>query len=337
MSALPIDWPSPDHDVGAHGAGRRHEAERHGLGEHRDQQRAVLVRLLGDRRADRAGLPKTSGVCTTTQERCRRSASRVLAPCTSGGRATTSSLAMRERVSPRRRSADAGRPRAPALRRLVTRCAISTASPVPVEPSYMEAFATSMPVSAATWVWNSNRILQRALRDLGLVGRVAGQELRALDQVIDGRRHMVLVGAGADEERHRRGRRRSGGHASEDALDLELALAARQVERLRRSSLSSARRRTGRRYRRRRSGRASRRGRCRQEADSASAILGSGAAPTTTSVCTELAMKHPRGEVMQWHPSGRAWRPRTIAGPGHLGDEELARSFLVITPTASSS
>ena len=54
-------------------------------------------------------------------------------------------------------SADAEPPESTALRRLVMRCAISTASPVPVEPSYMEAFATSMPVSAATWVWNSNR------------------------------------------------------------------------------------------------------------------------------------------------------------------------------------
>ena len=42
--------------------------------------------------------------------------------------------------------------------------------------------------------------LQRALRDLGLVGRVGGQELAALDQMVDARRHMVAVGAGAEEE-----------------------------------------------------------------------------------------------------------------------------------------
>jgi hypothetical protein len=48
-------------------------------------------------------------------------------------------------------------------------------------------------------------ILQRTLRDLGLIRRVARQELRALNQVIDGCRHMMLVGARADEERHRRG------------------------------------------------------------------------------------------------------------------------------------
>jgi hypothetical protein len=44
-----------------------------------------------------------------------------------------------------------------ALRRRVKRCAISTASAVAVEPSYIDALATSMPVNIATWVWNSNR------------------------------------------------------------------------------------------------------------------------------------------------------------------------------------
>jgi hypothetical protein len=42
------------------------------------------------------------------------------------------------------------------LRRRVTRWAISIASAQAVEPSYIEALATSMPVSSATWVWNSN-------------------------------------------------------------------------------------------------------------------------------------------------------------------------------------
>jgi hypothetical protein len=40
--------------------------------------------------------------------------------------------------------------------RPVIRSAISTASAVAVEPSYIEAFATSMPVRIATCVWNSN-------------------------------------------------------------------------------------------------------------------------------------------------------------------------------------
>ena len=75
------------------------------------------------------------------------------------------------------------------------------------------------------------QVLQRPLRDLRLVGRVARQELRALDQMIDGRRNMVLVGACADEERHRGGRYVLCRHPRHDALDLELALAARQIER----------------------------------------------------------------------------------------------------------
>src|SRR5512139_300517 len=43
--------------------------------------------------------------------------------------------------------------------------------------------------------------LERALRDLGLVGRVAGQELAALDQVIDRGGDVMPVGAAAEEER----------------------------------------------------------------------------------------------------------------------------------------
>ena len=42
--------------------------------------------------------------------------------------------------------------------------------------------------------------LQRALRDFGLVRRVGGEELAALDQMIDARRHMVAIGTRAEEE-----------------------------------------------------------------------------------------------------------------------------------------
>ena len=34
---------------------------------------------------------------------------------------------------------------------------MTAASAEAVAPSYIEALATSMPVSIATWVWNSNR------------------------------------------------------------------------------------------------------------------------------------------------------------------------------------
>ena len=39
--------------------------------------------------------------------------------------------------------------------RPVSRTAIVTASAAPVDPSYIEAFATSMPVSSQIMVWNS--------------------------------------------------------------------------------------------------------------------------------------------------------------------------------------
>jgi hypothetical protein len=44
--------------------------------------------------------------------------------------------------------------------------------------------------------------LQRALGDFRLVRRVAGQELAALDQVIDAGGDVMPVGAAAEEERH---------------------------------------------------------------------------------------------------------------------------------------
>ena len=42
--------------------------------------------------------------------------------------------------------------------------------------------------------------LQRALRDLGLVRGVARQELAALDDVVDARRHMMAIGAATEKE-----------------------------------------------------------------------------------------------------------------------------------------
>jgi hypothetical protein len=50
------------------------------------------------------------------------------------------------------------------------------------------------------------QVLQGALRDLRLVGRVGGEEFRPLDQVIDGARHMMLVGARPAEEGRGAGR-----------------------------------------------------------------------------------------------------------------------------------
>ena len=72
-------------------------------------------------------------------------------------------------------------------------------------------------------------VLQSALRDLGLVRRVGRQELAALDHVVDGRRHVMAIGPGADEERRRRGRHVLRRIGLEGALDLELALVIGQA------------------------------------------------------------------------------------------------------------
>ena len=45
--------------------------------------------------------------------------------------------------------------------------------------------------------------LQRALGDLGLIGRIGSKKLGALNQVVDARRNVMPIGAAADEERHR--------------------------------------------------------------------------------------------------------------------------------------
>ena len=47
--------------------------------------------------------------------------------------------------------------------------------------------------------------LQCALRDFRLIRRIGGQELAALDQVIDAGRNMVAIGPCPEEERHRPG------------------------------------------------------------------------------------------------------------------------------------
>ena len=72
--------------------------------------------------------------------------------------------------------------------------------------------------------------LQRALRDLRLIGRVAGEEFGTLDEVIDARRHVMAIGAGADEEGHRSRGDVVRGHGAEDALDLDLAFSQGQID-----------------------------------------------------------------------------------------------------------
>ena len=80
---------------------------------------------------------------------------------------------------------------------------MSAASAAAVAPSYIEALATGRPVRSDDEGLELEDGLQRALGQLGLVGRVGGVELAAEQELVDRRRDVVRVGAGA-EERHRR-------------------------------------------------------------------------------------------------------------------------------------
>ncbi len=75
------------------------------------------------------------------------------------------------------------------------------------------------------------QVLQRSLRHLGLIRGIGGQELAALDQMVDRGGDVMAIGAAADEKRRRAGsdipRRQAGDHP----LDLDLALRQRQIER----------------------------------------------------------------------------------------------------------
>ena len=75
---------------------------------------------------------------------------------TSGGRRASGRQPYGRASRRRRHIADEVHPRSP-RDCAASGGAISIASPQAVEPSYIEAFATSMPVRPATWVWNSNR------------------------------------------------------------------------------------------------------------------------------------------------------------------------------------
>jgi hypothetical protein len=101
-------------------------------------------------------VPNTLGVCTTTHAVSESIASITAASLsTSGARRTVLTPATCAVVSVVATYCGCTPPERIAFFRRVTRLAIITASAVEVEPSYMEALATSMPVRFATWVWNS--------------------------------------------------------------------------------------------------------------------------------------------------------------------------------------
>ena len=74
------------------------------------------------------------------------------------------------------------------------------------------------------------QILQRALGDFRLVGRVAGEEFRPLDQMIHRAGNMMLVGASAAEEGPCPGGDIPGRQLAEGAVHFQLALGVGQVE-----------------------------------------------------------------------------------------------------------
>jgi hypothetical protein len=78
---------------------------------------------------------------------------------------------------------------------------------------------------------------QRALAGLRLVGRVRGEELAAQDHVVDGARHVVIVGAGAEEAGVGVGVRVAGGDAAQVTDEIGLGQRRRQRQRPRQPRL----------------------------------------------------------------------------------------------------
>ena len=67
------------------------------------------------------------------------------------------------------------------------------------------------------------QVLQCPLRQLRLIRGIGRQEFAALDQMVNGRRHVVTIDPAAEKERHRTGDGVLPGHRGEAALDLEFA------------------------------------------------------------------------------------------------------------------
>ncbi len=224
-------------------------------------------------------------------------------PVGSGGERRACSPAMRDIVSTTPRYCGWRPPERTAFRRLVRRSAISTASAVAGRAVVHGGVGDLHAGEVRDLGLELEQVLQRALRNLRLVGRVGGQELRALDQVIDGRRDVMAIGAGADEERHR-----AGG-------DVLRRHARRERARPRSRSSSSAGRagvaaacrpgcrRTDRRYPPRRCGRASRRGRRR---------YWGGSAWDQPSVRAGVRNRNKRAQARRQTQTDRAMRTRSV-------------------------
>ena len=138
-----------DDDVGAHLAGRADRAQRHRLGDHHDEQRALLVRARGEPGkvadpAENVGILDDDALVSPSIAPSRRSVS---GSAIELGQRGVEHVAGEARHRPARPRHNAGcRPlERIALPRRVIRRAIAIASQQAVEPSYMEALATSQP------------------------------------------------------------------------------------------------------------------------------------------------------------------------------------------------
>jgi len=83
--------------------------------------------------------------------------------------------------------------------RPVTRTAIMMASAAAVEPSYIDALATSMPVSSQIILWNSKIACNVPCEIFSLIGRVRSQKFTARNERVDNHGPVVVVGARAEK------------------------------------------------------------------------------------------------------------------------------------------
>ncbi len=218
--------PFGNDDVGAHRAGRAQRAERDRLGDHDDQQRAVLVRQLGKRRqiaraAEQARILDDDaggfGIDVIDQFGVRRGRQRddlmlrVAADRFDHVAVMRVQIAEQQRLLPPR-DAMRHQHRFGRRRRAVIHGGVGHFHAGERRDLGLEL----------------EQILQRSLRDLRLIGRVRRHEFGALDNVIDGCGHMMLIGAAADEEGHRASRGVAPGQLAERPLDRHLALMAGQ-------------------------------------------------------------------------------------------------------------
>ncbi len=219
------------HDVRAHFAGRRDEAERHDLRHRHDQQRAGVVARLGERRqimdvaeearvlhhdAGRLGIDQVAEIF------------RALGIGRRGDNLEAGELAMGLDHFTVMRMEPARQHGAAAARDAVRHHHRFAGGGRPVVHRGVGDIHAGQQRHLGLEL---EQILQRALRHLRLVRRVGSEEFAALDQVVDRGWDVVTIGAGAEEAGARPGAeilRRQSRHV---ALHFQLALERRQIDR----------------------------------------------------------------------------------------------------------